>query len=137
MKKIILGIFVFGLLTGCSDANQNTPVTTASSESATITYQKIPQSEAKKIMDSGEKFILLDVRSEEEFKEKHIPKAIVIPHDEIKERAEQELSDKNALILVYCRSGSRSKKAIDVLLLMCYTNVKDFGGINDWPYETE
>ena len=137
MKKIILGIFVFGLLAGCSDANQNTPVTTASSESATIPYQKIPQAEAKKIMDSGEKYILLDVRSEEEFKEKHIPKAIVIPHDEIKERAEQELSDKNALILVYCRSGSRSKKAIDVLLQMGYTNVKDFGGINDWPYETE
>ena len=137
MKKIILGIFVFGLLAGCSDANQNTPTTIASSEPATITYQKIPQPEAKKIMDSGEKYILLDVRSEEEFNERHIPKAIVIPHDEIKERAEQELSDKNALILVYCRSGSRSKKAIDVLLQMGYTNVKDFGGINDWPYETE
>jgi phage shock protein E len=137
MKKIIFGIFVFGLLAGCSDANQNTPTTIASSESATISYQKIPQSEAKKIMDSGEKYILLDVRSEEEFNERHIPKAIVIPHDEIKERAEQELSDKNALILVYCRSGSRSKKAIDVLLQMGYTNVKDFGGINDWPYETE
>ena len=136
MRKIVLCALILGLLTSCTDAKQNTNVA-VSSEIVSTHYQKIPQTEAKRIMDSGEKHILLDVRTEEEFKERHIPKAIVISHDEIKERAERELTDKNALILVYCRSGSRSKKATDTLLALGYTNVKDFGGINDWPYETE
>ncbi len=136
MKKIILIIVFFCVLTGCSDANQNTKEVIGE-KSDSVAYQKITQSEAKKIMDSAEKFILLDVRTQEEYNEKHIPKAIVIPDSEIKERAEREIANKNALILVYCRSGSRSKKATDILIASGYTNVKDFGGINDWPYETE
>ena len=128
---------IFYLLNGCSDSKQNSSKIFINSEPVTVVYQKIPQTEAKIIMNSGEKYILLDVRTEEEFKEKHIPKAIVISHDQIKDRAERELTDKNALMLVYCRSGSRSKKATDTLLALGYTNVKDFGGINDWPYETE
>lgn len=102
-----------------------------------IEYQQISAEEAKRIMDSGEEYILLDVRSEEEFAEKHIPGAVLIPHTEIADRAEEELPDKEKKILVYCRSGNRSKIAAQVLADLGYTGVSEFGGINSWPYETE
>ena len=79
--------------------------------------------------------VLLDVRTREEYDEGHIPGAILIPEYEIAQRAESELSDKNQLILVYCRSGRRSKIASEELVNLGYTNVKEFGGIIDWPYE--
>lgn len=97
-------------------------------------YETISQEKAKEIMDSGKKFILLDVRTQAEFDEKHIPGARLIPDYEIESRAKKELPDKKALILVYCRSGNRSKKASQKLAAMGYTNVKDFGGINTWKY---
>ena len=106
-------------------------------EEDTIEYQQISAEEAKEIMDSGEEYILLDVRSEEEFAEKHIPGAVLIPHTEIADRAEEELQDKEKKILVYCRSGNRSKVAAQVLADLGYTGVSEFGGINSWPYETE
>ena len=85
-------------------------------------------------MDSGKKYTLLDVRTQQEYDEKHIAGAYLIPDYEIESRAEKELPDKDALILVYCRSGSRSKKASQKLAELGYTNVKDFGGINTWRY---
>jgi len=88
------------------------------------------------MMQDTDDYILLDVRTEEEFKEKRIEGAILIPHDEIRDRAETELPDKNAVILVYCRSGNRSKIAASELCEMGYTNIYEFGGINYWPYET-
>ena len=97
----------------------------------------ITAEEAKKIMDSEEGYIILDTRTQEEYDEGHIPGAIVIPHDEITDRAEEELSDKDQLLLVYCRSGRRSKLAAEALVKLGYTNIKEFGGIIDWPYETE
>ena len=81
--------------------------------------------------------VLLDVREAEEFCSGHIPGAIVISHEEIKEKAEKTLPDKDRLILVYCRSGRRSKLAAQDLADLGYTNVKEFGGIIDWPYEVE
>lgn len=93
--------------------------------------------EAKEIMDREEGYIILDTRAQEEYDESHIPGAILIPHDEILEKAESVLADKNQLILVYCRSGRRSKLAAEDLLKLGYTNIKEFGGILDWPYEVE
>ena len=98
-------------------------------------YMNITPSEAKKIMDARDDYILLDVRTEEEYMQLHIPGAVLIPDDEIRDRALTELPDKDQLILVYCRSGRRSKIAAESLVGLGYTNVKEFGGIIDWPYE--
>ena len=100
-------------------------------------YEQITQEEAKQIMDTGNGYILLDTRTREEYDQSHIPGALLIPHTEIAERAEEELPDKDQVILVYCRSGNRSKQASEVLAELGYTNVKEFGGINSWPYEVE
>ena len=100
-------------------------------------YQQITQSEAKKIMDSGDDLIILDVREQDEFNEGHIPGAILLPYTEIENKAEEMLPDKDKLILVYCRSGRRSKIAAEALVILEYTNIKEFGGIIDWPYEVE
>lgn len=99
-------------------------------------YMQITQKEAKNIMDTQAGYMILDVRTEEEFAEGHISGAILIPDYEIGERAESELTDKDQLILVYCRSGRRSQNAAKELISLGYNNVKDFGGIIDWQYET-
>ena len=88
------------------------------------------------MMDSGEPYILLDVRTEEEYVAKRINGALLIPDTAISERATAELPDKFARILVYCRSGRRSARAANMLVRMGYKQVYDFGGINDWPYAT-
>ena len=100
-------------------------------------YEQITQEEAKQIMDTTNGYILLDTRTQEEYDQSHIPGALLIPHTEIAELAEEELPDKDQVILVYCRSGNRSKQASEVLVELGYTNVKEFGGINTWPYEVE
>lgn len=101
----------------------------------TLTYEQITQQQAKTIMDTEQDFIIIDARTMEEFANGHIKNAILIPEYEIAERAEKELPDKTALILVYCRSGRRSKIASEELANLGYTNVKEMGGIIDWPYE--
>ena len=100
-------------------------------------YEQITAEDAKKIMDSGEEHIILDTREQDEFDEGHIPGAILIPYTQIENKAEKMLPDKDKLILVYCRSGRRSKIAAESLVKLGYTNVKEFGGIIDWPYEVE
>ena len=100
-------------------------------------YEQITAENAKKIMDSGEEHIILDTREQDEFDEGHIPGAILIPYTEIENKAKEMLPDKDKLILVYCRSGRRSKIAAEALSKLGYTNVKEFGGIIDWPYEVE
>ena len=86
-------------------------------------------------MDSESGYIIIDARTQSEYDEGHIPGAILIPEYEIADRAEKELTDKKQLILVYCRSGRRSKIAAEELVKLGYTNVKEFGGIIDWEYE--
>ena len=98
-------------------------------------YEQITPEEAKKIMDSGEEHIILDTREQDEYDEGHIEGAIIIPYTEIENKAEEMLPDKDAQILVYCRSGRRSKIAAESLSKLGYTNVKEFGGIIDWKYE--
>ena len=102
-----------------------------------VSYEQITQEEAKQIMDTTNGYILLDTRTREEYDQSHIPGALLIPHTEIAQRAADELPDKDQLILVYCRSGNRSKQASEILAELGYTNVKEFGGINTWPYEVE
>ena len=99
------------------------------------TYEQITQEEAKRIMDTETDYVLLDTRTDEEFAEGHIEGAIMIPEYEIADKAETAIPDKDTLILVYCRSGRRSKIASMLLVELGYTNVKEFGGIIDWPYE--
>ena len=98
-------------------------------------YERISQDEAKKIMDSETGYIILDVRTKQEYDSGHIPNAICIPNETIDSRVENTLKDKEQLILVYCRSGNRSRQASDKLSKLGYTNIKEFGGIIDWPYD--
>ena len=121
---LLISLSLFGL-TACQDGGNN------------ATYEQITPQQAKEIMDTEQEYIIIDARNEEEFAEGHIENAILIPEYEIKDRAEKELPDKDALILVYCRSGRRSKIASESLAKLGYTNVKEFGGIIDWPYEIE
>jgi len=100
-------------------------------------YMRINAEKAKEMMENLEEFVLLDARTEEEFSEGHIPGAIVIPHDEIFERAEAEIPEKDVPVFVYCRSGNRSKTASKALFDLGYSEIYEFGGIIDWPYEIE
>ena len=128
MKKLILLLLAVMMLTACGQDIEN---------DQGAVYVNITAEEAKQIMDSEEGYIILDVRTREEYDEGHIPGAIAISHEEVAERAEEVLTDKDQLILVYCRSGRRSKIAAEVLVELGYTNIKEFGGIIDWPYEVE
>ena len=105
------------------------------STGSSASYEQISGAEAKALMDSESGYIIIDARTQEEYDQGHIPGAILIPEYEIADRAEKELHDKNQLILVYCRSGRRSKIAAEELVKLGYTNVKEFGGIIDWEYE--
>lgn len=98
-------------------------------------YEQITAEKAKEIMDSGKEYVLLDVREQDEFESGRIEGAILIPYTEIEEKAELLIPEKESLILVYCRSGRRSKIASLSLAGLGYKNVKEFGGIIDWPYE--
>ena len=128
MKKLVFLLLAVMMLTACGQDKGN---------NQGAVYVNITAEEAKQIMDSEEGYIILDVRAQEEYDESHIPGAILIPHTEIEARAEEVLTDKDQLILVYCRSGRRSKIAAEALVELGYTNIKEFGGIIDWPYETE
>ena len=105
------------------------------STGGSATYEQISGAEAKALMDSESGYIIIDARTQEEYDQGHIPGAIMIPEYEIADRAEKELPDKDQLILVYCRSGRRSKIAAEEFVKLGYTNVKEFGGIIDWEYE--
>ena len=100
-----------------------------------MVFLNITAEEAKKLMDSEEGCIILDVRTREEYDQGHIPGAVLIPNTEIEAKAADLLPDKGQLILVYCRSGRRSKLAAQSLADLGYTNIREFGGILDWPYE--
>ena len=128
MKKLIFLLLAVMMLTACGQDKE--------SDQGAV-YVNITAEEAKQIMDNEEGYIILDVRAQEEYDESHIPGAILIPHTEIEARAEKVLTDKDQLILVYCRSGRRSKIAAEALVELGYTNIKEFGGIIDWPYEVE
>ena len=124
-KRFLLMLLTLALPLGCVGC----------SDGGSATYEQISGAEAKALMDSESGYIIIDARTQEEYDEGHISGAILIPEYEIADRAEKELPDKDQLILVYCRSGRRSKIAAEELVKLGYTNVKEFGGIIDWEYE--
>ena len=124
-KRFLLMLLTLALPFGCVGC----------SDGGSATYDQISGAEAKALMDSESGYIIIDAREQYEYDEGHILGAILIPYGEIADRAEKELTDKDQLILVYCRSGRRSKIAAEELVKLGYTNVKEFGGIIDWEYE--
>lgn len=104
--------------------------------SSKTSYRQITADEAAQMMQEETGFVLLDVRTQEEYASGHIPGAICIPNETIGSEEIPELPDKDQLILVYCRSGNRSKQASEKLVKLGYTNIVEFGGINDWTGET-
>lgn len=130
MKRILPPfLLLLLLLTGCGGTASN-----ASSESS---YQQISQEEAKEMMDTQD-VIILDVREQDEYDSGHIPGAVLLPVGTIEEETAAEvIPEKDSTVLVYCRSGNRSKTASSALAELGYTNIYEFGGINTWPYETE
>lgn len=142
MKRVLICLAV--IFTGASGLYlASRPSNTTEGQEAAVlgdaapeaTPKKISAQEAKDIMDNSKPYILLDVRTEEEFIEEHIDGAVLLPSPEIRERAEVELADKNGLIMVYCRTGGRSAIAAQELAEMGYSDVYDIGGIVDWPYD--
>ena len=125
-KQFLIMLLTFALPFGCIGC----------SNGGSATYDQISGAEAKALMDSESGYVIIDARTQSEYDQGHIPGAIMIPEYEIADRAEKELPDKDQLILVYCRSGRRSKIAAEELVKLGYTNVKEFGGIIDWEYET-
>lgn len=130
--KTVIILAVMGTLCiyGC-----HTSVSGSNHQEAGSVYMKISAEEAKEIMDSADDFVLVDVREPDEYADEHIEDALLIPHEEIREWAETELPNKEQTILVYCRSGRRSALAAQILTDLGYTDVRDFGGIIDWPYD--
>lgn len=130
MKRILpLFLLLLLLLTGCGGNASNT-----SSENS---YQQISQEEAKEMMDTQD-VIILDVREQDEYDSGHIPGAVLLPVGTIDEESAAEvIPEKDSTVLVYCRSGNRSKTASSALAELGYTSIYEFGGINTWPYETE
>ena len=129
MKRILPLFLLLLLLTGCGGTASN-----ASSEDG---YQQITQEEAKEMMDTQD-VIILDVREQDEYDSGHIPGAVLLPVGTIdEETAAEVIPETDSTVLVYCRSGNRSKTASSTLAELGYSNIYEFGGINTWPYETE
>ena len=124
MRKLLSVFLAAILLAGCSAPKE------------TVSYRQISMDEAITMMEEESGYIILDVRTPEEFADKHIPGAVNIPNETIGTEEIPELPDKDQLILVYCRSGNRSKQASEKLAALGYTNIVEFGGINSWPGET-
>ena len=137
-KYIVIGVMVImSLLVACgSNQDENQIVSNQEELQQETTYECISQEEAHALMEDGVDCIILDVRTQEEYDEKHILNAICIPNETIGTEPPAELPDKEQLILVYCRSGNRSKQASEKLAAMGYTNIKEFGGINTWTGAT-
>lgn len=126
MKRLVIAFFVIiVLLSGCAQP---------SGDSAT-SYKQITQEEAKEMMTKNDGHIIVDVRRQDEYEEGHIPDAVLIPNESITDKQPEELPDLDQIILIYCRSGRRSKEASQKLTDIGYTNVYEFGGINTWTGE--
>ena len=141
-NKIVLTVLasLCLLLTACgngtssSDSRQSEVRTTEASEAAT--YQQITQEKAKEMMQADDDHIIVDVRRQDEYDSGHIPDAILIPNESIESERPKELPDLDQVILIYCRSGRRSKEASQKLADMGYTHIYEFGGIIDWTGAT-
>ncbi len=120
MKKLYVLILAALMLTGCTSGSKKAE------------YRQVSSAEAAAMMETEKNYVILDVRTPEEFAEGHIPGAVNIPNERIGDSEISELPDKAQLILVYCRSGNRSKQAAGKLAALGYTNIVEFGGIKSW-----
>lgn len=140
MKRKIIICFILTaitLLTSCAAKSVGIiPSSETPGSAAVEAYHKITSEEAKNMMESGG-VTVVDVRRPEEYAKKHIPGAILVSNETIAEKSDEMLPDKDAVLLIYCRTGARSKQASDKLIKLGYKNIYDFGGIVDWQYETE
>ncbi len=136
-KTLILGLSLLAVAAAVSACTGGTPAAqeTQAPVSEVAEYRKINAADAKAMIDSDESLIILDVREQSEYDAGHIEGAVLLPSGSVSVMAAEVLPDKDQTILVYCRSGNRSKTAANTLLEMGYTQVYDFGGIIDWPYE--
>ena len=125
MRRWIPFLLLLLFLAGCTASNEQEN-----------SYRQISMDEAVTMMEEESGYIILDVRTPEEYRERHIPNAINIPNETIGSEDIQELPDRDQLILVYCRSGNRSKQASGKLAELGYTNIVEIGGINDWTGDT-
>lgn len=145
LTAILVLMLAASVLTGCQSKTSTDNPSSANISDSSVTdkseaknsdgYRQVDAEEAKRIMDEETGYIILDVRTEQEYSEGHIPGAVLLPDYEVSERAEELLPDKEQLILVYCRSGNRSRGASAALAKLGYTNVVEFGGIRSWPYD--
>ena len=125
MKKLLSLFLLLPLLTGCSVQQP-------------LRYQQISQQDAKNLMDAYPDYVVLDVREQHEYDAGHIPGAVLLPLGSItQESAAAVIPTSTCPVMIYCRSGNRSKQAAEILCDLGYLNVKEFGGINTWPYEIE
>lgn len=141
--KIIIALFLCMMLISCGQNKKDelnkfdkNGIETQESQQE-MSYEQISQEEARQLMEQEAGYIILDVRTETEYKEGHIPMAVCIPNETISDEMPEELPNKEQLILVYCRSGNRSKQASQKLAELGYTNIKEFGGIVDWNGDIE
>lgn len=125
MKKLIPIVLSALMLTGCAGAGNQTN-----------SYRQITMDEAVAMMERESGYIILDVRRPDEYATGHIPNAINVPNENIGTDEISQLPNKDQLIMVYCRSGRRSKEAAEKLVKLGYTNIVEFGGILDWKGET-
>jgi rhodanese-related sulfurtransferase len=130
-RFLALALVLVLCLTGC-----NAGISKESATTVMTGYKQISQDEAKDMMARDDGHIILDVRRQDEYDAGHIPGAILIPNESIDKERPKELPDLDQIILVYCRSGRRSKEASEKLAKMGYTNIYEFGGIITWPGET-
>ena len=132
MKKNTILFFaaILFLLTGCASRDQ-----VMDGDGMLNSYKQISQEQAKEMMEKDDGHVVVDVRRQDEYDAGHIPGAILIPNESINKDQPEELPDLDQIILVYCRSGNRSKQAAQKLFDMGYTNIYEFGGIADWTGE--
>ena len=135
LKLTVISLLLGFVLTACGTANEETDKT--ESKDQNITFKQITAEEAMNLMETEEDYVILDVRTKEEYDEKHIKGAVLVPNETIGQDEIPELPKKDQMILVYCRSGNRSKQASEKLVQLGYTNVYEFGGINSWTGEVE
>ena len=140
-RRAVLAVFAVlcMLLTACGNGTSSSESTQSevrtTTASAAANYQQITQEKAKEMMQAEDGHIIVDVRRQDEYDSGHIPDAILIPNESIGTEQPKELPDLDQVILIYCRSGRRSKEASQKLADMGYTNIYEFGGIIDWTGE--
>ena len=133
MRRVLLPLTLLLALVLAACSAAPAPQATDAAENA---YHKITAEDAKALMDGGDEVVIVDVRTQAEYDEGHLPGAILVSNETIADSQPDALPDLDAMLIVYCRTGVRSKDASDKLVGMGYTDVNDMGGIRDWPYDT-